>query len=339
MKFLKWTGIVILLLIVAYFLGPRPSAPQLSAGLPAVPAEPLELERYLRAGEAKHKLKPDNEARIIWAGAMEQTDYAFVYLHGFSASQEEGDPVHTELARRFGANLYLSRLAEHGIDTTEPLVALTADGLWESAKEAYAIGRRLGRKVILMGTSTGGTLALKLAAEYPEIAGVILLSPNIEINDPNAWVLNNPWGLQVAHLVKGEYKISEDTAALYRQYWNQRYRMEAAVQLQELLEQTMKASLFERVKQPVLLLYYYKDEEHQDEVVRVSAMRRMFRQLGTDSTRKFEQALPLAGNHVIGSYIRSQDVKGVQLACEQFVSRLMPAVPLDSSSIGHLPVH
>ena len=35
-----------------------------------------------------------------------------------------------------------------------------------------------------MATSTGGTLALKLAAEYPDIAGLILLSPNIAINDP-----------------------------------------------------------------------------------------------------------------------------------------------------------
>ena len=50
--------------------------------------------------------------------------------------------------------------------------------------------------------------------------------------------------------------------------------MESAVELEELLETTMKASLFEKVKQPTLLLYYYKDEEHQDKVVKVSAMKR-----------------------------------------------------------------
>ena len=64
------------------------------------------------------------------------------------------------------------------------MINLTADKLWNSAKEAYAIGKQLGKKVIIMATSTGGTLALKLAAEYPEIAGLILLSPNIAINDP-----------------------------------------------------------------------------------------------------------------------------------------------------------
>ena len=52
------------------------------------------------------------------------------------------------------------------------MINLTADKLWNSAKEAYAIGRQLGKKVILIATSTGGTLALKLAAEYPDIAGL-----------------------------------------------------------------------------------------------------------------------------------------------------------------------
>ena len=119
-------------------------------------------------------------------------------MHGFSASQEEGNPVHRNIAKQFGCNLYLSRLAEHGIDTTDALINLTADKLWGSSKQAYAIGKQLGNKVILMGTSTGATEALQLAATYSDVAGIILLSPNIAINDPNAWLLNNRWGLQIA---------------------------------------------------------------------------------------------------------------------------------------------
>ncbi|MEI9959446.1 MAG: alpha/beta hydrolase [Ferruginibacter sp.] len=108
----------------------------------------------------------------------------------FSASQEEGNPVHRDIAKTFGCNLYLSRLAEHGIDTTEQLLNLTADNYWESAKQAFAIGKQLGNKVILMGTSTGGTQAIQLAAAYPnDIAGLILYSPNIAINDPKRMVI------------------------------------------------------------------------------------------------------------------------------------------------------
>lgn len=319
MKFVKWLGVILLVLIVVYFLGPRPKPPVYDVSLPQLPAA-AGLDQYVAGLEAVHKLKPDNEARIVWANdsLKQMTEYAVVYLHGFSASQEEGDPVHVDFARHFGCNLYLSRLAEHGIDTTEPLAAMTADNLWNSAKEAYAIGKQLGKKVILMGTSTGGTLALKLAAEYPGIAGLILLSPNIAINDGLAWIANNHWGLQIAHLVKGKYNDYHDTVALNNKYWYNKYRMEAVTQLQELLETTMKASLFERVKQPVLLLYYYKDEQHQDPQVKVSAMQRMFRQLGTPDSLKKEVAMPKTEAHVIGSYIKSKDVQGVERECIEF---------------------
>jgi pimeloyl-ACP methyl ester carboxylesterase len=325
MKFLKWLGLIIFLLIIVYFLGPRPDAPVYSQDLPAVPSNPDSLEKFINDQEAMHKLKPDNQARILWFNdsLKSKTQYAIVYLHGFSASQEEGDPIHYQFARKFGCNLYLPRLAEHGIDTTEPLAALTADRLWNSAKEAYAIGQQLGKKVILIGTSTGGSLALKLAAERPEIAGLILLSPNIAINDGAAWVLNNHWGLQVAHLVKGKYNTSEDTSAIYKQYWNNKYRMEGAVALEEFLETSMKSSLFEKITQPVLLLYYYKDEKHQDPVVKVSAMKRMFRQLGTPASKKREIAVPNAGEHVLGSYIKSKDLQTVDESCSRFAVEVL----------------
>ncbi|RYY53971.1 MAG: alpha/beta fold hydrolase [Chitinophagaceae bacterium] len=323
MKFLKWLAIVMLVLIVAYFAGPKPAAVKLSPSLPVVPAIGA-LPQWIATQESTHKLKPDNEARIIWAdSSRRQTEFSVIYLHGFSASQEEGDPVHTDFARKIGANLFLARLSDHGIDTTEPLLGFTADRVWESAKEAYAIGKQLGRKVIIIGTSTGGTLALKLAATFPEIHSLVLLSPNIAINDPNAWILNNHWGLQVAHLVKGEYNTSSDTTAVYRQYWNSKYRMEAAVQLEELLEKTMKASVFGKVNQPVLLLYYYKNENEQDDVVKVSAMLRMFRQLGTAPAEKKELALPATGNHVIGSWIKSKDLPAVEKAMDDFAIQVL----------------
>jgi esterase/lipase len=320
MKFLKWLGIVLLILIIIYFLGPQPSSPKYNLELPVIPSTSAALENYIRNNEAKHKLKPDNEARIIWMhdSLKEKTAYSVVYLHGFSASQEEGDPIHYQFAQKYGCNLYLSRLDAHGIDTTEPLANFTALEAWNTAKEAYAIGKQLGNKVILMSTSTGGTLALKLAAEYPDIAGLILLSPNIAINDPNAWLLNNHWGLQIAQLVTGKHRESEDTTAIYAQYWNKRYTTSSLVQLEELIESTMKESTFKKVTEPVLLLYYYKDEKHQDQVVKVSAMKRMFNQLGTPEKLKRQVAIPNAGDHVIGSYIKSKDLQTVEEECDKF---------------------
>ena len=319
-KKIWWLSLPIVLVIV-YLLGPRPSTPVYSMSVPEVPANAFSLEEFVSAGEKLHQLKPDNEARIVWAddSVRAQTEYAIVYLHGFTASQAEGEPVHRHAAKKFGCNLYLSRLSDHGIDTTEPMVNLTVDRYWQSALRALAIGKQLGKKVILMGTSTGATLALRLASAFPEIHSLILLSPNIEINDKNAWLLNNPWGLQIAKMVTGSpYMDSKDKRPLYKQYWTHHYRLEAAVALEELLESAMTETTFRKVKQPVLMLYYYKDEKNQDEVVKVDAMQEMFTMLGTPPSQKRAIPVPDAGDHVIGSYIRSKDLYTVEKSVNDF---------------------
>ena len=323
----KWLLAIPVVLIGGYLAGPNPSTPKYKKEIPSVPSDPVALEKYISESESQHKLKPDNEARIIWANdsLKQKTEYAIVYLHGFSASWKEGDPSHTTIAKKFGCNLYLSRLAEHGIDTADQLINLTADNYWESAEQALAIGKQLGKKLILMTTSTGGTLGLMLAAAYPDdVDALILLSPNIEINDPNAWILNKHWGLQIARLVKkSDYVIAEDDRPIYKQYWNKPYRLEGAVQLEELLATTMNKKTFEKVKAPSLLLYYYRDNVHQDSVVKVSAMLTMFDQLGTPDSLKRKLAMPKTGNHVIGSFIKSGDVEGVETEIEKFMTEIL----------------
>lgn len=318
-KFLKVISIILALLVIVYFVGPKPSKPHFNAELPNAP-ELTELIDFVAKQELNHKIKPGNEAEIVWADSNhQQTDYAIVYLHGFSASKEEGNPAYHYLAKALKANIYLARLADHGIDTISPMQYLTADRLWESSKMAYAIGKKLGKKVILVGTSTGGTLALQLAASYPEVNSLVLLSPNIAINDDKAWLLNNPWGLQIARKVTGsDERILEGKSPAYKKYWYTNYKLESVVALEELLESAMTQELFAKVKQPVLMLYYYKNEQEQDPVVRVDAMLKMFDQLG--SKQKQQIALPKTENHVIGSSITSKDIVGVEKAMDGFIS-------------------
>jgi esterase/lipase len=320
MRLLKIVILSIFALIGIYFLGPQPSKPVFNSILPNVTSI-NELDQYVAEMESTHKIKPNNEAKIIWADSSKaQTEYAIVYLHGFSASQMEGDPVHQNIAKQFHCNLYLARLSEHGIDTTEDLANLTAENYWESAKLAYAIGKKIGKKVILMSTSTGGTLALQLAANYPEIAGLILYSPNIKVNNPAAPLLNNPWGLQIGRAVlKGNYVDVKYTDTAYPKYWNTHYRIEAVVALQNLLEATMNETTFKQIHQPCLTLYYFKDESHQDNVVKVDAIKTMMNELATPTHLKLALAMPNTGNHVLASPIVSKDVQGVEIQTAKFI--------------------
>ena len=305
----RFLGLVILFVIVIYILGPKPPKPELNKNLPSI-ASIRNIESYVKKNDAGFVLKPDNESRIIWANdsIKERTNYAILYLHGFTASWYEGYPTHVEFANKFGCNLYIPRLASHGIQTEDALIDMTPDRLWESAKEALMVARGIGKKVIIMGTSTGGTLALKLAADFPEyVDGLILYSPNIKINNGAAFLLSKPWGLQIGRKVSGgKHRITnENFDSKDCQYWDCKYRMEATVYLQQLVETTMKKETFEKVTAPVFLGYYYKDEKNQDETVVVSAMLKMFDQLGTWTEQKVKIAFPDAGEHVIACELTS----------------------------------
>lgn len=324
------------LLVGCYFLGPAPDPPELVPALPEAPQGAEALEAYVRDKEAAAKgLKPDNEARIVWAddSARAVTEWAVVYVHGFSSSQGEGDPVHRQFAERYGCNLYLSRLQAHGTDGPDNLLGFSGEGYVNSVKEAAAIGRRLGEKVLLMTCSTGGTAGLWLAAENPEAVDALLLySPNIAIADPSAFLLDKPWGQQIAEAILGGRYVDkldnpENTPEIL-QYWQRKYRIEAAVELQALVSETMHEGTFSKVEQPVFLAYYYKNEEEQDPVVSVSAMLEMYDQLGTPEGRKRKQAFPEAGDHVIGSRHRTESYAEVLEATCRFAEETLGMQPV-----------
>ncbi len=326
-KFFKIFLGLIAILTVVYFLGPTPPTPKYDLTLHKINVATAAMDSVVTAQESKFDIKPENESRIVWADSAKKvkTKYTILYLPGFTASQEEGDPIHTNVAKRFGCNLYLARLYGHGLkDTLHTFEDWTADKYWESVKNAFEIAKQLGEQVIIMSTSTGGTVSLKLAAEYDGIAAQILLSPNIAINDPNAWLLNNPWGKQIATMVKGGSTFfSSRQDEQYKKYWNHRYNVNGAIELQELIETTMTNNLFKKVTEPMCLLYFYKDEKIQDPVVKVSAMKEMFEKVATPTDKKEQHAIPNAGKHVIGSYIESKDLATVEAKIVAFLEKIL----------------
>jgi esterase/lipase len=84
------------------------------------------------------------------------------------------------VANAFGANLYVPRLYGHGLEEEEPMLNFNNEDFWESGKEALEVAKRLGDKIIVLGTSHGGSLGLVLANDE-QIKALALYGPNIKV--------------------------------------------------------------------------------------------------------------------------------------------------------------
>lgn len=328
-------GLLVLVAVLAggYLLGPRPDPPKKEFSAPALPASLTDLERDIAAGErAATGLRPGCEARLAWANdsVKQKTPYALLYLHGFSASPGgEGDPVAFNVAKTFGCNLYLARMAGHGVDLGDSTMAtLTTDEYLASAERALAVAKKLGDTVVVVGTSAGGALALWLASRHPEIRAAVTYSPCIEIFDPNAKLIDDRWGLQLARLITGkQHNDIQNPNDGQKRFWTTHYRLEGVQMLQNFLTHEMTPETFGKVKCPVLLCYYYKNEDEQDKVVSVPAMLRMFDQLGTPAALKRKENLPSTARHEMASKYLSKDVAAVERETVRFLEQIVGMKP------------
>jgi pimeloyl-ACP methyl ester carboxylesterase len=272
----------------------------------------------------------------VWAKPYERTPYSIVYLHGNGASQEEGDPVHEALAHQYGCNLFLARLADHGLNVEEPMLDIDAGAWMQSALDAIAVGKAIGDSVVVLSCSTGSTLALYLASRFPGLtAGQIMLSPNIDLYDPRSFLLVSPWGLQLSRLTLGGKYYSWPAPNRAQDYWYSRYRIEGLVTLKSMLDATMTISTFKNVTDPVCMAYYFQDDVHQDKIVSVSDMHKMFAHISTPLELKQEIVLKDAGTHIIGSDLFNDRLETLWEPLTRYCEEILHWTPVDT--IGWKP--
>jgi len=216
---------VVVILVLAFLLGPRVPVDTTIRFDPKVIGD--DPQAYLAREEAAvPNIRDGLEKEIIWADPMvhAKTPLAIVYVHGFSASKGEVRPLADEVADQLDANLFYTRLTGHGQDGA----AMTQGNVnaWiNDYEEALAIGRAIGDKVIVIGTSTGGSLAAWAATEpgaSDGVAAIAFISPNFGVRASGAELLTMPWGKQIAELVGGKERSFPTRNALHEKLWGVR---------------------------------------------------------------------------------------------------------------------
>ena len=273
---LKWlVGIAIALwagMLVLDWIGPTEPVSMVPRFDPS--ALGAELDGWLAAREAGvPNLRPDTGKRIVWAGEPgTRTDWAIVYLHGFSASRQELRPVPERVAAALGANLFETRLTGHGQDGAAMARASMADWVDDLA-EAVAIGERLGQRVVLIGNSTGAALST-LAAARPELngalAGVVLVSPNFRAAGWAGRLIEWPGFRVWGPLLFGRERSWEATSAAQAAAWTTRYPMVAVAPIGA-VTRTVRGLDLSRMTVPALFLVSTTDRTIDARLARVAA--------------------------------------------------------------------
>lgn len=140
------------------------------------------IEGWLQKTESVSPVRNNLETKVYFADARKknQTDTAILYIHGYSASVNETQPLSKMLAKKLRANVVMLRVARHGISLA-PMEYLSPELWYYSALQGLAIANVIGKKVLVISCSTGGTLSLLLSARKTvaqEMHQQVLISPN-----------------------------------------------------------------------------------------------------------------------------------------------------------------
>ncbi|WP_420641449.1 alpha/beta hydrolase [Candidatus Leptofilum sp.] len=313
-----WIPLLIILVLALVFL----AGPHVAVDTEIAPATlPDDLDSYLAASEAQFSdIVPNTEKTIIWAGEPgQQTEFAVVYLHGFSATRQESVPLSDNVAAELGANLFYTRFTGHG-RSGEAMAEATVNDWLNDTWEAYQIGQRLGEKVIVIGLSTGGTAATWLAAQpdTDNLLATVLISPNFGPNDPTSEILTWPWAEQIVNVVIGPERSWEPANEGHAQYWTERYPTRAILPMMGLVKLTRRADLA-GIQSPVLLIY-----SPNDMVVSPAKTEEIYAQIGAASKdiASITDAQDEDSHVLAGDILAPKDTARMQQIILDFVAEL-----------------
>jgi len=274
--------------------------------------------------------RPGNEERLI-RKSEGQTEWCLLFIHGYSASRAAGEYVIERLADDLDANAYLLRLPGHGTNPDDHAAATYRDYL-DEVETALRMMPRLGKKVAVAGSSMGGLLATWLAARHPErVDALVLFAPFYDYANSAGKLLQVPGLLSLMQTFDGPNReIAFDAFAEdriqegYENHWYQTQRYEALRSLEDLRAFCSKSIRYAEVTAPVLLFYYYENEQRQDGAANVAAMLGAFDEFGKNTGPGYlkRKVQVTDGNHVLASAFVHTDKALILEECARFFKAL-----------------
>jgi esterase/lipase len=272
------------------------------------------VEAYVSNKEAQIKnIKVGNTAEVIRIESNKKTNLAFVYLHGFSAGPKEVSPLVENLSAQFKSNAYLARLKDHGVENSM-MLNVTADDLFTDAEEAYQIGKKLGERVVLVGTSTGATLALWLAQKHNDVAGLILISPNIGVYDKRGVLSSGPVGALIARAVVGPVYSWVPKYARQDEFWTTSYHPRGISAMMNVVREVEMMN-FSNIQAPSITLWTPLDK-----VVNIKKAVDKIKTLGSQKNEFVEFQTE---EHVLaGAITAPENVEPASMALTRFITEI-----------------
>lgn len=256
------------------------------------------------------KARPHNEERLI--RYAEKTPLAILYIHGYGASRAEGEYVVDKVAKQLKANTYYLRLPGHGTNVEDHARVTVKEHLDETFA-SLAMMRTLGKKVVVIGMSMGGLIATYAAAERPELVdALVLCAPAYQFAPPIAKVAGFYPALKLITLVMPRRPSTPipNEADNWSLYWYPNQYTKSLRQMYQLQSLIANDDVYRKVKQPVMLLYYYKDDANQDNTVSVSHMIAAYEAFnnGTANPKSKKTALDQGGHVLLSKYVEPNEV-------------------------------
>jgi esterase/lipase len=227
-----------------------------------IPEKLEKLEEWLHASEQQQELREHTEKKIVWFDGVHQTDWSIVYVHGFSASRTETDPTSQHIAQKLHANIFYTRLTGHGQDRTA--MSATKIESWQSdLEQSFEVGRRLGRKILIVACSTGATLATIAASQLSEDEKrrfvFIFISPNYGLRACGSFLLRYAFSRSLVMLIKGETHTLTLLNAQEKICYTSSYPVTAVVLVLKVIDMAVKSDLL-KFTSPILIFYNDQDK-------------------------------------------------------------------------------